>query len=190
MSRAYTGIDGADNTIPGIVVIRRDGTIAFRQISTEKDDRLDSAQLLAIVDRTLGTSGTSASAGYAAIDRMQLGLETGGAFAEDTNAVGVSARFVFPLTRIGFVGVRAGYSTSSTVDSSLVAGLRLPLLNDTAAIQVTAIGGLAKTTPYGGGQLGLWLAWTPTWSVHLDAGVTTVPALTVTLGVSRLISWH
>jgi hypothetical protein len=190
VSRAYTGIDGADNTIPGIVVIRKDGTIAFRQIANEKDDRLDSAQLLAVVDRTLGTRGTAARGGYAAISRMQLGLESGAAFGEDVRAFGASVRFAMPLGRLAIAGARAGYSTLSTIDSGVFAGLRIPILADTAAIQLTAIGGLAKTTPYAAGQAGVWLAWTPTWGIHLDGGLTTERTVTITLGVSRLISWR
>lgn len=190
MSRAYTGIDGADNTIPGIVVIRRDGSIAFRQIAKEKDDRLDSAHLLAIVDRTLGTSGKGASGGYAVLSRLQLGIETSAGYGDDRYTFGAAARFAVPLGRLAFAGLRAGYHTAHDVDASAIAGLRLPMFGDTSAIQLAAIGGFAKTTPYVGGQLGLWLAWTPTWGIHLDAGATTEREVTITLGLSRLISWR
>lgn len=184
------GIDGADNTIPGIVVIRRDGTIAFRQIAREKDDRLDSGQLLAVVDRTLGTSGAAASSGYAALARMQLGIETNAAFGEDVRSFGALARVAVPLGRFAIAGLRAGYTTHVPFDGSLVAGLRLPFLGDTAALQVTAVGGLANATPYAGGQIGLWFAWSPLWGVHLDGGANTERQAVVTLGISRMISWR
>ncbi|MFN0249976.1 MAG: peroxiredoxin family protein [Kofleriaceae bacterium] len=190
VSRAYTGVDASDNTIPGIVVIRRDGTIAFRQISIAKDDRLDSSQLLAVIDRTLGTSGRAARGGYAAISRIQLGIESGAAFGEDVRAFTASLRFAMPLGRFAIAGVRAGYSTLSTIDSAVFAGVRIPIMADAAAIQIAAVGGLAKTTPYAGGQAGVWLAWTPTLGFHLDGAVTTERHVTFTLGISRLISWR
>ena len=196
MSRAYTGIDGADNTIPGIVLIRRDGSIAYRMISEEKDDRLDSAQLLAIADRTLGTSGTSASGGYAALSRWQLGIESSIAIGDGATAYGAKARFAFPLVRTGLAGLHVGYDTTGTIESAVFAAFRVPLFADAAAIQLTALGGLHDTTLYGGARLGVWLAWTPAWAVQLDAGGTLETgsskdrALTFTLGVSRLISWH
>jgi hypothetical protein len=195
VSRAYTGIDGADNTIPGIVIIRRDGTIAYRKISEEKDDRLDAAGLLAIADRTLGSSGKSARTGYAALARLQLGIESDLSIGGNATSYGVRARFAFPSTRVGFAGIHVGYSTTGRVDTAGFAGLRVPLFGDTAAIQATVLGGLHDTTGYGGGRLGLWLAWTPAWAVQLDVGATaeigsSEPALTFTFGVSRLISWR
>lgn len=190
VSRAYTGVDGADNTIPGIVVIRRDGAIAFRQIAREKDDRLDSAQLLAITDRTLGTSGRAARGGFPALSRLQLGVETSFAFDADIRAFGLSARMALPLARHVVAGLRAGVDTHHTFDTAAFAGLRLPFLGDTAAIELAAFGGLARTTLNAGGQLGLWFAWTPSVAFHLDAGATTERQVVITLGVSRLISWR
>jgi AhpC/TSA family len=190
VSRAYTGIDGADNTIPGIVVIRRNGQIAYRQIAREKDDRLDSAQLLAILDRTLGTSGRDAIGGYTALERMQLGIE-GGVAVGDEVASSVHVRVALPLGRFAFAGVLAGTEAPrAAFDGSVMLGLRAPFLGNTSAIHLFALGGLANTTPYAGGRLGLWFAFRPTWALHLDAGVTTLPDLTITFGVSRLISWR
>src|SRR5689334_19488507 len=54
VSRAYVGLEETDNSVPGVVVIRRDGHIAYRQIAAGADDRLTAADVLAIVDRTLG----------------------------------------------------------------------------------------------------------------------------------------
>jgi len=56
VSRQYTGVTSDDNTLPGVVIVR-DGQIAFRQLATAKDDRLSTTDLLATLDRTLGTHG-------------------------------------------------------------------------------------------------------------------------------------
>ena len=195
-SRAYTGIDGADNTIPGIVIIRRDGTIAFRQIAQEKDDRLDSAQLLAIIDRTLERSGGSARTGYQVLERVQLGVVGGAAIASSATPT-LHARIALPIGRYVLAGLLAGTQKSrANFDGSAFAGLRVPFLGDTAAVHVLATGGIALgDADLGRGHIGgrteLWVALSPTWGLHLDAGVRghllDSPELTVTFGISRLI---
>lgn len=175
-------------------MIRRDGTIAFRQIAEEKDDRLDSAQLLRIADDTLGTTGKAARSGYAVLTRLQLGVESAVAIGDSTG-YGANVRLGLPTTRLGFAAVHVGYNTVHTVEAAGSAGLRVPLLADTAAVQLTVLGGSHGTAPFGAARLGLWLAWTPQWAVQLDGGASierqfTDPAITFTLGVSRLISWR
>ena len=85
----------------------------------------------------------------------------------------LSARFALPLGRFALVGVRAGYSTHSQIDSAAFATLRIPIFADAAAIQLTGLGGLAKTDPYAAAQAGVWLAWKPHLGIHLDVGATT-----------------
>src|SRR5512138_3080029 len=43
VSRAYVGVEEADNSVPGVVVIGRDGRIVYRQIAAAADDRLSAA---------------------------------------------------------------------------------------------------------------------------------------------------
>jgi hypothetical protein len=185
VSRAYVGVNYDDTSIPGIVVIRRDGTIAFRQIATTKDDRLTAAQVLAEVDRTLGTTGVGATEGYAAFDRTQLRIELGGGPA---GVSGVAAALV-PLNRYVLVGPWFGAEPKLEVDAALA--LRLPLLADTAAIELI---GTAGSTPWrdrnAAVRAGVWLAWTPRWAFHVDGGVAfagSERAWFATVGLSRLI---
>ncbi len=189
VSRAYVGVNYDDTSIPGIVVIDRDGRIAFRQIATSKDDRLSAAQVLAEVDRALGTSGATATEGYAALDRTQLRAEFGGGAAGVHGAVGA----LVPLSRYLLVGPWFGAEPKIEIDAALA--LRLPILAGTAAIEVI---GTAGSTPWRGEnaavRAGVWLAWTPSWAFHLDvgvsahetAGITTHDAF-ATIGLSRLI---
>ena len=190
VSRAYVGVNYDDTSIPGIVVIRRDGTIAFRQIATSKDDRLTAAQVLAEVDRTLGTHGAAGAAGYAAFDRTQLRVELGGGSAGFTGA----AAALVPLNRYLLVGPWLGANPRFQVDAAVA--LRLPLLADTAAIEVIGTAGASPWRDSNAAvRAGLWLAWTPTLAFHLDGGVTveraasgsTERAWFATVGVSRLI---
>ncbi|HEY5934290.1 MAG TPA: redoxin domain-containing protein, partial [Kofleriaceae bacterium] len=79
VSSRYTGLDRSGVSVPGIVVVRRSGEIAFRQIATSMADRLDAADIVAIVDRTLAPAARPAvEDGYAALDRIQLRFDAGG----------------------------------------------------------------------------------------------------------------
>ena len=44
VSKQYVGVNFDDTTIPGVVLIKRDGTIGFRQVAGAKDDRLTTPQ--------------------------------------------------------------------------------------------------------------------------------------------------
>ncbi len=214
LSTAYVGIDGSDNTIPGIVLLRRGdqgGTIAYRQIATAKDDRLTAAQLLAVVDETFGTTGAGIDASYAVLRRWQVRFAIGGgagrrdvvndAPIEWSGARVASLGVLFPLHRYVLAGVRGEYGNLELAGHA-VAGVRLPLLHDTAAIELTgSFGHNARLAGNGGvepswlvgGRVGAWVAWTPTWAFTLDAGVElrvgedeTLPIVTGTVGVARL----
>lgn len=208
-SRAYVGIDATDTPIPGIVLIRRDGQIVFRQIAGAKDDRLTAAELLATVDRTLGTGAGAPGAreGFAVIERLQLRVALGGGRAEvaDTAAshrpiAVASASALFPLGRRFLIGPSLRYERfDAPLDLDLAIALRAPLLADAAALELIALGGY---TPWGatdwnaGVRGGVWVALNPWWGLQLDAGVAThrlgaaagsTVDLTITFGVSRLI---
>ncbi|MDB4961205.1 MAG: AhpC/TSA family [Myxococcales bacterium] len=203
VSRAYVGVDGSDTSIPGIVVIRRDGQIVFRQIASGKDDRLTAAQLLAEIDRTLGvTAGApGASAGYPVLERLQLRVELGGGQVEldDWRATVVAAASAqIPIGRHLLVGPMIRYEPLlAPLDLDLAVTLRAPILADAAAVQLTLLGGytaiaddLAPTTWNAGVRGGVWVALDPSWALSLDAGIMThdgTPDLAVMFGVSRLI---
>ena len=216
-SRAYVGLDATDTTIPGIVVIRRDGQIVFRQIANAKDDRLTAAQLLATIDRTLGTGdgAPAARTGYAVLDRLQLRFALGGGRGERTSSSGVllnpprryteqtpiavaSASALVPLGRRFLIGPAIRVEPlDAPLDLDLSVVMRFPILADAAALELTALGGY---TPWGssdwnaGIRGGAWVALDPWWAMQLEAGASahrlggdSTVDWTITLGVSRLI---
>jgi hypothetical protein len=186
-----------------VVIIKRDGTVVFRQVATSKDDRLTTAQVLAAADANLGTRGTDAEPVTPALARAQLRLEAGAGRirnADRWETTGVASLTVqVPLTRYLVAGT--GFATEAreakfSVVGSL--GARLPILGDIGALQLSAVSGLPVSGPgvYTGLQLGAWFAWTPRWAVHFDVSagahdtgsVDQLPAWFVTLGISRLLA--
>ncbi len=206
VSKAYVGLDDNDTSVPGIVVIRPDGRIVFRQIATGKADRLTAADVVAAVDRGLGT-GAGAPAvrsGYAVLERLQVRLDLGGGAVRvadewQASAVG-SLAVLYPLGRRVLVGpwVRALQVDALSLDVAGALVLRQPILADAAALQLTVTGGW---TPLGGdganaaARLGAWVALNPAWALQLDVGAGALnvasdgraPELFATLGLTRLI---
>lgn len=206
-SRAYVGIDATETPIPGIVVIRRDGQIVFRQIASAKDDRLTAAQLLATIDRTLGTGDGAPAArpGFAVLDRLQLRAALGGGRADvasggERSIAVASASALVPLGRRFLIGPSLRYERfDAPLDLDLALVLRAPILGDAAAFELTALGGY---TPWGatdwnaGVRAGAWVALDPWWAVQLEAGAAShrlgartgsTADYTITFGISRLI---
>ena len=204
-SRVYVGIDATDTPIPGIVVIRRDGQIVFRQIARTKDDRLTAAQLLATIDRTLGTGegAPAARTGYAVLDRLQLRFALGGGRADvdgggERSIAVASASALIPLGRRFLIGPAIRVEPlDAPLDLDLAVVMRFPILADAAALELTALGGY---TPWGatdwnaGIRGGAWVALNPWWAMQLEAGASahrlgadSTVDWTITLGVSRLI---
>ena len=202
ISKALVGIDDQDHSIPGVVVIRRDGAIAFRQIASSKDDRLTARELLEAIDRSLGTSGELVQTRHTALERAQLRFETGGGqvrIEDRWQATGVS-RFgiLIPLQRYLFAGAAiASEYREARLSLQGSIGVRVPILADLAAIQLSGEAGLPISAPgvSAGLRLGLWFAWTPRWAVNLDgtfgvhdAGrVDALPGWSASLGVARLL---
>ncbi len=210
-SRTYVGIDATDTPIPGIVVIRHDGQIVFRQIAEEKDDRLTAAQLLATVDRTLGLGADvpAARTGYAVLERLQLRFALGGGrgdvvATEDRRTIAVaSGSLLVPLGRRFLIGPSLRYETfDAPLDLDVAVVLRAPILGDAAALELTVLGGY---TPWGaqdwnaGVRAGAWVALDPRWALQLEAGASahrlgaaagSTTDMTITFGVSRLIDIH
>ncbi len=180
VSKQFVGVNYDDTTIPGIVVVRRDGTIAFRQVASSKDDRLSSAELLATLDRTLGTRGQGARQGYAVFERIQLHLDAGGGGRHDpadgTHAIPVASFGVLvPLARQLMIGPWLSTELTSVTGVDLAVVGRLPLLHDSGAIQITTTIGWSPTGDASwnaGARIGPWLALTPSWALHLDLGGT------------------
>jgi len=203
VSRVYAGVTSDHNTLPGVVIIDRGGRIVFRQVASAKDDRMTTAELLATLDRTLGTSGPGvASAGYAAIDRAQLRVALGGGgvrgSGETRGTVVGSVAGLYPLGRHVLVGPWLGFEPRAApleVDAAIV--LRLPIWADAGAIELGAAGGW---TPWGdagasaSARAGLWFAMSPRWALQLEVSVTThglggradSSTASAALGVTRL----
>ena len=172
MSRAYTGLDAADVTVPGIVIIRKDGQIVHRQIATGKADRLTTDELLAQIDRSLGTTGPGARRGYEVFERLQLRVDAGGGYREHVTAGGNLAA-LFPLHRYLLIGPWiGGNARDGVIDLDGALAFRFPLLADRGAIQLTAAGGwsVIESGPNASARIGAWLALNPSWAIHLDVG--------------------
>lgn len=206
VSRAYVGLDDADITVPGIVVIRKDGAIVYRQIADAKDDRLTAADVVAAVDRSLGTSGRGAHTGYAAIERTQLRLDGAAASVrygandwQPTAFTTLSA--LYPVHPNVVLGAGMRYEVRESIyQGEATVGLRLPLLGGIGAIEVlgtVAFPGIHTDGWYAGGRAGAWYAMRPTWAVHLDVGAGSYdlggasarPEIFVAFGVAKLFDF-
>ena len=203
VSRTYVGVTSDSNTLPGVTIIDRDGRIAFRQVASAKDDRMPAAELLATLDRTLGTSGPAAApGGYAAIDRAQLRVDLGGggvhAAGETRGTVVGAAWGLYPLGHYLLVGPRLGFEPRNApldLDAAIV--LRLPIWANAGAVELGAAGGWTPWGDTGGnasGHLGLWFATSPRLALHLDLGIAEhglggtahSTELSASLGIARL----
>jgi hypothetical protein len=179
VSRVYAGVTSDRAALPGVTIVDRSGKIVFRQVATAKDDRMPLAELLATIDRTLGTSGPAvADAGYAAIDRAQLRVALGGGavHAGETRGtvVGAIAGLV-PLGRHVLVGPWLGFEPREApldVDAAVV--LRAPIWANAGAVELGVAGGFSPWGAGGGNasvRLGVWFAMSPRWALQLGAGV-------------------
>jgi len=204
VSRTYSGVTSDSNTLPGIVLVRHDGRIAFRQVATAKDDRMSTAELFATIDRTLGTHGPAADhAGYVALDRVQLRFDLGGgallasdgphargATGSRGTGIGMLGMHV-PLARYLMIGARADIDRDEVLAVDALATLRAPLWRGAGALELS--GGPGYGIEHGTqatGGVGLWFAWAPTWSLQLSAtAIVRDPGteLVFTLGIASLI---
>ncbi len=194
VSRVYAGETSDVNALPGVTIIDRGGRIVFRQVASSKDDRISTEDLLAAIDRSLGTHGPDAAdRGYAAIDRAQLRLDAG-AGAESSHGTGfASLAGLFPVSRHVLVGPMLSFEPRAApldVDLEIVA--RVPIWANAGAIELGIAGGYSTLDERGAngiGHAGLWFALSPTWSVQLDAGLAIHvhdTDLFGTIGIARL----
>ena len=179
VARAYVGVTSDHNALPGVTIIGRDGRIVFRQVASTKDDRMPAAELLATLDRTLGTSGPAvAAAGYAAIDSAQLRVELGGgvrAIGEPRGTAVATLAGLYPLGHHVLVGPWLNFEPregSLDLDAALV--VRAPFWANTGAIELGVVGGWTPWQAGGSnvsGHADLWFAMSPRWALQLDVSV-------------------
>jgi AhpC/TSA family len=204
VSRTYAGVTSDANTLPGVTIVRGDGRIVFRQVASAKDDRMSSAELIATIDRTLGTSGPAAvQDGFAVLDRAQVRIDFGAGITrsgDDTAATASGAgSLLLPLGRHVLVGPRARWDSHvGALALDGIALLRAPILGGAGAFELGMSGGWTPypalhTGPNIGGTADVWFAISPRLSVQ--AGVTTtryehtggaVTDVSVTLGIGGL----
>lgn len=142
VSKQYVGVNHDDTTIPGVVLIRRDGSIGFRQVAGAKDDRLTTPQFLDALDRTFGTTGAAADTSGEALARWQVHLDGGAGVASGGKAIAQGDLAVLaPLAPELAAGAWVGSDLAHALDVDVAAAIRAPLLHDVAAIQLTATGG-------------------------------------------------
>jgi hypothetical protein len=200
VARTYAGMSSDKSALPGVTIIDRNGRIVFRQVASAKDDRMTATQVLAEIDRTLGTSGPAVEPKrFAAIDRLQVRFDLGGGAIDGlaTAVAGLSA--LMPLGHYVLLGVRvAGEPREAPLSLDGVALARIPIWGRAAAIEIGATGGWAPwgdaRGPEVGGLADLWFAWTPNWGIQLGIRYTAhhlgdgaIHELAGTLGIGRLI---
>ena len=207
VARAYTGMSSDAAALPGVTVIDRDGRIAFRNVASTKDDRTTTPELLAILDRTVGTHGPVATdAGYAALERLQLALSLGVAHVKDyaknatdppvTSGTASFAAF-FPLGRHLLLGpMIASEPRTAPLDLEAAIVVRQPFAGNIAAAQLTAAYGYSvfdRKGQTGSARLGIWFATSPQLAVTFDLGGALHGdqlELFATFGIARLIRTH
>jgi hypothetical protein len=173
VAKKYVGLDG-DIAVPGIVVIRKGGSIAFRQIARTADDRLTTADVFAAVDRSLGTTGAAAARGYHPLERLQLRVDGGIAGSDGRYSPTGTVAALAPLGRYLVAGPwLRGTRDDLDVDAAL--GVRVPILGGFVAVQLIGTAGWTvasrgDTGLTAGGRVGAWYAFRPWWSMQLEVG--------------------
>jgi hypothetical protein len=164
---------------------------------------MPAAELLATLDRTLGTSGPAvAPAGYAAIERPQLRVALGGggvrAAGETGGTVVGAIAGLYPLGRHVLVGPWLGFEPrDAPLDLDAAVVVRAPIWADVGALELGVVGGWTPWGDAGGNvsaHVGLWFATSPRWALQLDAGIAEhglgrtarSTEVSATLGVTRL----
>ena len=203
-ARAFTGVDDQGFAVPGVVVLRPTGEIAFIQRGEDKADRLGSAALLDVLDTTFGrpAGAPAARGGFTTVERLQLGLALGSGGVDRADRALATARAtalgLYPLSRYLLVGAMVDAEARTgwlTVDAALA--LRLPIAGGQGALGLALRGGRTLLDLEGwhvAARPSLSFAVRPDWALELalDVGAHRVgdrPALEAgaTLGLTRLI---
>ena len=188
----YAGMSSDSAALPGVTVIGRDGRgrVPARRVS-EMDDRVEAPELLAILDRTLGTHGPEvAPPGDESIDPARS--------CASTLAAGVAARtrathgaLVGDFAALFLLGVGPGLGrhildgpwqsiegNHGVIDPSAAIAVRAPF-DEIAAFQLTVTGGYTVFDANGASgftasaRAGIWFAYWPTCAFTLDVGAAT-----------------
>lgn len=148
LARKYVGVDVNGYSLPGVVVVAPDQTIALRRVGTTPGDRIYAAELLGIVDGLarkydITSTGPAVAGGYAPLERINLRVGIGLGLAQERAAenefgfaVDGSVAGFYPLARYVMLGALArGITGSSTrVDLAGALRVRFPGLDDNAEI--------------------------------------------------------
>lgn len=205
ISRVYAGMSSDARARPGVMMIRPDGRIVFRQAASAKDDLMSPADLIATADRAFGTTGRSIAAdGFAADDRLQFRIDAGGGAARNGGwrgtGVGVLSGLV-PLGRHLLVGPRIAFEArEAPVAFDGLVMLRAPIFGPAGAIELGVTGGYTAWGATGanlGATADAWFAPSPNWAFQLgvtyvdhDLGGTPVHEVFATFGAARLIQFR
>jgi hypothetical protein len=169
--------------VPGVVLVRADGTIAWRRISHDKADRPSVREVLAQIDRAFGPPAHAPAlrGGFKAISRAQVGLALGGSvFGAERHGDAVARLdLLYPLGRHILAGADAGLTLRTRASADAVLALRIPFYDDLAAVNLAAVGGYDGDWR-AGGRATLYFSWTPTWGLAVSA-TATGPTLDATL---------
>jgi hypothetical protein len=203
VARKYVGLNYDGTALPGIIIIGADGRIVFRQIATAKDDRMTAGEVIDTVDRTLGTSGRAADAGYVAVERIQNRGDSGvGEVIENHQrrvTLFLNRGVLVPVNRYLMIGPWLALEPrQAPLDVDFAAMLRAPFFGDIAALEVIATAGWSPFEVSGwnaGIRGGLFFAVSPTVALVLDVGYSLHrvldsdrdPAAFVTFGVTKLL---
>ena len=143
LASQYVGVDQNGFSLPGIVIVAPDQTVAVRQVGETPGDRIYAAELLRIVDgisekygiAKAGPAGKpGAAGGYAPLERVnvRLGINLGVAqeravqndfgFAMDAALAGL-----YPLGRHVMLGALVRGLTGSSTRTDIAAALRVRL---------------------------------------------------------------
>lgn len=149
-ARAFTGVDDHGFAVPGVVVLRPSGEVAFVQRGEDKADRLGAAALLEVLDATFGRPDDAppAAAGYSTPERLQVGLALGGGALDDGGdgapraVVRATGLGLYPLSRHLLVGAMLdGEARTGWLAADAAVVLRLPITGGQGALGLGLRGG-------------------------------------------------
>jgi hypothetical protein len=165
---------------------------------------MSSAELVATLDRTLGTSGpATVQDGFAALDRAQVRIDAGGGITHGGDTVATASgagSLLLPIGRHVLIGPRAWWDVrAGAIAVGGIALVRKPIFGEVGALELGVSAGwtlypIPRMGANVGGTADVWFSLSPRWSVQ--AGVTTtvyeltggaVTDVTLTVGIGGLV---
>jgi hypothetical protein len=179
ISRQFVGIDDADISIPGVVVVAKGGAVVFRHVATSKDDRISTTDLLKVIDDKLAVTGSanlSIDHSFQPLNRWQIRTSLGGGVGNNASFVSsLTVGAMFPATRHLLLGAEVRTSSRSFGDIAIATNAniaaRFPFWNDLAALHVGASAGIVAWSSTGTGRVSssvaseVWFAVRPTLAI-------------------------